>query len=281
MEIDVELEKLKNEVLQKIGRNVMLFQQMEHILKCVLANSKFSGYASELKTNHDQRIATIHKQTMGQVTGQFLKNILSAPEETTSSPEELKGPWVSFRYAIEYDDVYYEQRQEALASLVAERNDLIHHLLPKWNTHSFESSTEIKLYLDQQLERILPELETLKAEINTMLEAIKEHACFLVSDEGRKYFELSFLRQSQLVAWFFEIAQQKARSDGWVVLSNAVQSIRQHVPEELVNLEKKYGHKKLKAIILATEFFDIGEESTDKGGIRVLYRIKPDLKFTG
>lgn len=164
----------------------------------------------------------------------------------------------------------------ALASLVAERNDLIHHLLPKWNTRSFESSTETELYLDQQREKILLELEALKAEIN----AIKEFAVFLVSNECKKHIELSLLRQSQLVVWLFEIAQQKARSDGWVVLSNAAHSIHQHFPEELTNLEERYGHKKLKAIILATEFFDITQESTDKGGIRVLYRIKPDLNFT-
>ncbi len=29
----------------------------------------------------------------------------------------------------------------------------------------------------------------------------------------------------------------------------------------------------------AKEFFDIYEEPTDKGGIRLLYRIKPDLRF--
>jgi len=33
-----------------------------------------------------------------------------------------------------------------------------------------------------------------------MLEIKKELADFLVSDEGKKQFELSFLRQSQLVA---------------------------------------------------------------------------------
>ncbi|CDH44601.1 MAG: hypothetical protein IPL59_19805 [Candidatus Competibacteraceae bacterium] len=277
MEIDIELEKLKNEVLRKIGRNVMLFQQMEHMLKCLLASNKISGYASELKTNHEQRITKIHKQTMGQVVGQYIEGNFSAPKEATNLPEELKEPWFYFRYAIESDDVfYYEKRKMALASLVAERNDLIHHLLPKWNTRSFESSTETELYLDQQREKILLELEALKAEIN----AIKEFAVFLVSNECKKHIELSLLRQSQLVVWLFEIAQQKARSDGWVVLSNAAHSIHQHFPEELTNLEERYGHKKLKAIILATEFFDITQESTDKGGIRVLYRIKPDLNFT-
>ncbi|MFZ2450964.1 MAG: hypothetical protein WAW36_10635 [Methylovulum miyakonense] len=43
MKTDEELEKLKNEVLRKIGRNVMLFQQMEQLLKFFLANGYFSS----------------------------------------------------------------------------------------------------------------------------------------------------------------------------------------------------------------------------------------------
>lgn len=62
-------------------------------------------------------------------------------------------------------------------------------------------------------------------------------------------------------------------------LSSAALSIRQQVPEAVANLKERYGHKKLKGIILATEYFDICEEPTEKGGIRVLYRIKPDLVF--
>ncbi len=51
--------------------------------------------------------------------------------------------------------------------------------------------------------------------------------------------------------------------------------IRQHAPEEIVKLKEKYAHKTLKQLMMATELFDIKEESTDKGGIRVLYKLKP------
>jgi len=64
-----------------------------------------------------------------------------------------------------------------------------------------------------------------------------------------------------------------------VRLSNAAHFIRQQIPEEVADLEKRYGHKKLKGIILATEYFDISEELSDKGGVRILYRIKPELNL--
>ena len=42
-------------------------------------------------------------------------------------------------------------------------------------------------------------------------------------------------------------------------------------------LKDRYGYKTLKELILATEFFDIREEPTKKGDVRVLYRPKPEL----
>lgn len=166
-------------------------------------------------------------------------------------------------------------KNDELAAIVIERNDLIHHLLPKWNMHSLESSAEIEKYLDQQREKILPELEILKS----YLKAFKEFIEYFASDEGKKEIDLLILRQSQLVAWFYNIAEQKARPDGWAALNDAINIIRQHNPNQLADLEKKFGYKKLKETILATEFFDIYEEPTKGDGIRLLYRIKPDLHF--
>jgi hypothetical protein len=276
---DEELEKLRNEVLRKIGRNVMLFQQIEYMLKFLLTNGKHCGYVSELKKNQELRAATFHKQTMGKVVGQFLESTFTGSEESTSMPEELKEVWISFNLKIESDDIHYEERKKALASLVDNRNELIHHLLPKWKLNSFESGKETEHYLDQQREKILPESEYLKSLINNFFNTLKDYSDFITSEEGRKQIELSRLRQSNLVAWLFNIAEQMARSDGWMVLTTAEQCIHKQVPEEVVGLKKNYGYKTLKEVILASEYFDVIEEQTNKGGIRVLYRIKPDLEF--
>ena len=54
----------------------------------------------------------------------------------------------------------------------------------------------------------------------------------------------------------------------------AGQLVKQHAPEELALLKEKHEYKSLKSLILATEIFDIYEEETEKGGTRVLYRLK-------
>jgi hypothetical protein len=96
-------EELVNDVLRKIGRNVVLFQQLEQLLKFVVANGNLSGFASELSTLKKQQVDKVNKQTMGPLVGQYVEN--SNPESGTSTnePEELDEAYLSFSFRIECD----------------------------------------------------------------------------------------------------------------------------------------------------------------------------------
>ncbi|MGZ8193819.1 MAG: hypothetical protein ACXWTW_09740, partial [Methylobacter sp.] len=153
------------------------------------------------------------------------------------------------------------------------RNELVHHLLPKFDTKSVESCIQIEKQLDEQRKKILSEINELRQKVDSLQEGKKILAEFLSSDEGKKQFELTWLRQSRLVLLLGDIAVQTARADGWASINIAGQLIRQHAPEEIASLKERYGHKSLKALILTTEIFDLYEEPTDKG-FRILYRLK-------
>jgi len=272
----VELEKAKNEVLRKIGRNILIFQQVEYMLKYLVANGNISGSISEVRAKKEQRAEIIKKQTMGQLAGQYLENTHSVCEELTDEPVDLQEAYISFTFRLDVDAVYYETKKEVLASLVADRNELIHHLLSRINPESIESWLETDKYLDQQREKFLPELDQLKSMVDNLQEGRKQLSEYLMSDECARQIKLSRLRESRLVLLLGDIANKVARQDGWTLLNIAGHLIHKHAPEELAVLNKKYGHKTLKGLMLATELFDITEESTDRGGIRVLYRLKPE-----
>jgi len=278
----MELENAKNEVLRKIGRNMLIFQQLEYMFKYLAANGNISGSISEVRAIKEQQAEIIKKQTLGQLVGQYLENTHSVCEEVDESSVELEEAYISITFKQNVDEVYYENKKELLASIVADRNELIHHLLPRINPESIESWIETDKYLEQQREKLLPELDHLKSMIDNLDEGRKKLAEFLSSDEGKRQFKLSWLRESRLVMLLCDIASQAARHDGWTLLNIAGQLVRQHAPEEIAVLKKKYGYKTLKGLLSATELFDITEESTDRGGIRVLYRLKPGrtLKYT-
>ena len=64
---EMELEKAKNEVLRKIGRNMLLFQQVEYMLKFLITNGTVSGYISEVRENQKQQADVCAKADDGTV----------------------------------------------------------------------------------------------------------------------------------------------------------------------------------------------------------------------
>jgi len=67
-------------------------------------------------------------------------------------------------------------------------------------------------------------------------------------------------------------------ADGWTLMSLAGDHVKRHAPEELDLLQERYRHKSLKILILASEIFNVPEETTNNGGMRALYRLKHGLE---
>lgn len=61
-----------------------------------------------------------------------------------------------------------ESQRADLELMVRERNDLVHHLLPRWHPGSLEHMTVASAYLDQQREKVLPMFEHLKSVAKSM-----------------------------------------------------------------------------------------------------------------
>ncbi|MGZ8097178.1 MAG: hypothetical protein ACXWUD_13140 [Methylosarcina sp.] len=289
MDVNLELENLIKEVQRKLGRNVLLFQQIEHMLKYMLAYQDVSFWKSNdgLKSNLEERKNRVSKLCLGQIAKEYIGNTFSFADEVSKEQSEQRDD--AFFMGIKNDPIicdidFYNQRKDELTALIAERNDLIHHFLPKWNFKQYESVSAAEKYLDQQRERTLPEYEFLTSLIQNFHDSRKQIAEYIRSDEYHKFLELSFLRDSQHVAGLYEFATTRKRDDGWAVLGGAGLYIREKISEdfladELANIKKKYGCKTLKEIALKSEYFDIRDEPTEKGGVRIIYQIKLDLEF--
>lgn len=279
MNTDQNLLAIRDEVFQKIGRNLVNFQRIELMLKYLIANGNVAGYMSEFNQVREKKFADIKKKTLGTLVGEFVETTFQSGDASTEPTAELKEPYIKFSFSVEADADFYESKKLVLKSLVDDRNDLIHHLLPRFNTESIDSCLEIRDYLDQQKERLIPEYEYLKATIEGFEEIKRMHVTFLSSDEGKKAFELSFLQQSSIVQLLLNVSVQKPRPDGWTFLSVAIQQIRQIFPGEMEQLERKYGYKTLRDLMEASEYFDIIKEELSNSGYRWVYRSKPALAY--
>lgn len=267
-----------DEVLRRIGRNLLVFQHIEHLLKHLMSNTRFEGTVTSAQANHEERRTKIHKQTLGQLAGQFADDVLADAGER-DAPENISEAWFSFGFTIQTDSAFVEQHTAEMKAVVDARNDLIHHFLPRWSPASEDSTRAALAYLDEQRAQALPMRDRLQGFVNSLQEAAKAHADFMSSPEAAREMELQWLRHSRLVLLLGEVAQMTHRVDGWTVLASAGNILRQREPEELEHMLERYGHRTLKKLLRATELFDIEEEPTAGGGTRTIYRINPRFEL--
>lgn len=261
-----------DEVLRRIGRNLLLFQHIEHLLKHLMAASRFEGTAASMQADLEQRRSKIHKQTLGQLAGQFVDDVLADAGER-DAPENLEEAWFSFGFTIQTDSAFVEQHTAEMKAVVDARNDLIHHFVPRWSPASRDSTEAALVYLDEQRAKALPMRDRLEGFVKSLQDAALAHAQYMASPEGARSLELMSLRHSRLVLMLGELATKTDREDGWMILSTACNVVRQLEPTELMDLHTRFGHRTLKKLMQATELFDVEEEQTPKGGTRTIFRI--------
>jgi hypothetical protein len=279
-ESEQDLVKVRDEVFRKIGRNLLNFQNIEQQLKNIIICSRTSGYISELDKNLKQKTAEIHSLTMGVLVKQFLENTYLETNHSAKIDAEISEPYFSISLGFNTDEVFIKNKIQSLKSLVDERNDLVHHLLPKINLHSIESCLEMDKYLDAQRERLVAEREQLGSLLKNISETWGEFKEFCDSEEGLKAIELCSLQSNTVITALCDLSTRLSRHDGWTLLDRAGRELHSALPDEMANLKKKYGYKTLKEIMLACELFELNTEPTQKGGTRALYRLKPEFTDT-
>ena len=69
--------ELRDEAYQKIGRNLVLFQKTEMMLKVLVSRSKIGGTLSELESSIKKRDKAVHSHGMGSLVSEFMASMHS------------------------------------------------------------------------------------------------------------------------------------------------------------------------------------------------------------
>lgn len=263
-----------DEVLRKVGRNVLLFQQIEALLKFLVANHRRDGNTSNFEERLQQRTEKTNKQMMGKLVEQFTDGILSDAGEPNAEPEEQNQIWMSFTFTTSGDREFYEAQRADMKRMVDERNDLIHHFMPRWQPDSPEKMGEAAKYLDEQRARVLPMFEHLRSVSKALIDVGQSMAAFMVSEEGQRHFDLILLQHSPLVSVLKDVAEHKHRADGWAYLADAGRIAWLQEPEAVTHMKERQGHATLKKLAVASDLFDVFDEPLPNGGYRTLYKPK-------
>lgn len=261
--------------MRRVGRNLVIFQQIEYFLKLLLAYRKNAGPVDRFPKNFQVNAACIDKKTLGHLVERYATEILCDAGGDVSE-EEGPSDWLAFSFHISGETDFIEGLRSDLQVMTDERNELVHHFLPRLQPCNDEALTEALMYLDAQRERVLPMHEHLRSTAQRFSESAGMLAEFVASPEFKKQTKLFWLQASPLVTFLCEVAAQYHRQDGWTYLAQAGRLATRELPNEVKRLGDCYGFKTLKQLLIGAEYFDVLDEPLPRGGFRTLYRRKDE-----
>ena len=156
MNTEAELNKVRDEVYRKIGRNLLFIQGIEQKLKNLIAING-SRINSKSKTL-DQRLAGVSKKTMGSLAGEFHDAYFVDQGENPQEEVEQVEPVYSFKFKC---DDFSTHTQKSLASIVDERNKLVHHFLHELD-EGIKGWKDADNRLEQQYDNLVAAYKDLK-----------------------------------------------------------------------------------------------------------------------
>ena len=171
-----------DEVLRKIGRNVLNLQKMEGMLKLLNTHASIAGNIEDIESIRQQQSESVSRHTMGRLVQAFVQSVYSNQAAADVESDNGGKPSVSFSFTIEGEENLAAEREKALLSIVDERNRLIHTDLLQFRPNSLDSCKEMSARLDAQHEKIVPEFEALQSILRTFHEGRLRIAEYIQSD---------------------------------------------------------------------------------------------------
>jgi hypothetical protein len=272
-----ELQRAQDEVLRKIGRNVLLFQEIEALFKHVVVHTTIETTPSTLTTSYKDRVTQVQKQTLGIVVGRFTKETLVTGFESFDGPGDVAEPKLSLNFKLEIDGPARVAHEAELEAMVDARNELIHQLAQRHDFRTMNGCEDAVRYLESQFERYKPMRDRIRDVARYMDEERRALLAHLASEDGQRQIEVAILQQSRLISSLVVISMEIGASDGWVPLATAGRLLHERLPDVMSKLKERYGHRTLKPVLIASELFDVREQPTANGGARTEFRVKPKL----
>ena len=168
------------DALYAVGRNVVNFQRLEHILKQLALFAPICATPSRLQSEVEKQRARAERLTLGGAVRKWIES-----EFHTTEPKQVPRPdqhiIISFGFSLPgRGPEYFDRLSGELESLAQERNRLIHLDLARMNFEDEAECNALSIQLDAQNDRIIRATEFL----GTILTQIQEFARLIASNDG-------------------------------------------------------------------------------------------------
>lgn len=282
---------LQHEVQRKLGRCLLRLQQYERLLKAMVTNLAVAGPSDQLEALQDRKTVSMRNKTLGTLVGMFTEQHLTADSAGVQvGPDEgidAKGqssdmPWASIRFTISMSPERHAQVKARLVELVNWRNDLVHHLIERFDISDADGCRAASGHLDSCYQRIDGHCQVLKTWASGLGEARARVSSLVQS----KAFEDAFVHginpdgsvcwpRSTIVECLRE-AETASQVDGWTSLDSAITFM---LKENRDQMPSRYGCKTWRQVLKQSGQFEVRSVSGSNSEVgQTWYRSYADLE---
>lgn len=260
------------EMQQKLGRCMLRLQQYERLLKTMVANTTVESSLENLTAVLTNQAADTNTMTLGTLVRLFTRDYLIDGEQVvdaTDAPLEdveiaAKTPSVKVQFAMSMSTERYRQTIAALTELKEMRNDLVHHLIERFDISDAGGCLAATRHLEDCYQTIDEHLGQLKEWADGQARVRELAQSFWQSKE----FENSFVHginpdgtvrwQQSTIIECLRNAESACKQEGWTSLDVAIGFIRQEYPDQTPTL---YRCKTWRQVLMNSEQFDLRREA--------------------
>lgn len=263
------LAELQRAVQLKLGGCIWRLQQYERLLKTMVANTDLAGEPAQLQALRDARVASVHKTTLGGLVSLFTGGYLRVEDESEPAQEtDDKSPcdrfWFSFQQRMEMSAERLEAITAELKELVGLRNELVHHLLERFDLGQLDRCEAAVAYLDASRATIDRHYQTLHTWAEQMDKTRALAASFMQSDTFNDFLINGIAPDGQvhwpmsgIVGSLREAEQALALSGDqahWTELNAAIAWIAKQHPDQT---PKRYGCSSWRQVLHESGEFEV------------------------
>jgi hypothetical protein len=262
---DPGLKALEQEVERRLGRCMIRLQRYEGLLKAMLAVMDIKGEPHGLDDALLRRQGDLHRDTLGLLVKQFTEDFLVTGSEAPIRDEKGVAPagaagWAKLRFHVQMKPEQLAETKRGLEELRDFRNDLVHHLLERFDLRSTDGCRLAAVHLDVCYETIGVQFKFLKALAGHLEQARAAMAMALDSPSFEEAF-LHGIGPDGTVAWphstiveCLRNAETACGSAGWTALDDAIGWIGNEHPDQIPS---RYGCKIWRQVLGKASCFDI------------------------
>jgi len=269
---DSSITVLQDEVQRKLGGCMLRVQQYERLMKAMLAGAALEGTPATIESTFTGRATEVSDKSLGILLQNYFLEEFLVDSSMNSNQVEPAGmsaesqaiaaglPYLKFRFQMQMEPEHFEQTKQTLLKLRDLRNEVVHHLLDRFDIDKESGSLAAIAYLDACYATFNNHYLQLR-EWAVSMENARALAASIIKTQMFEDFFVSGINPDGTVDWpasgvvqALREAEVACAKDGWTLLDSAIAWLRINHSNQI---PVKYQSRTWKQVLKRSKQFEI------------------------